>query len=741
MNNTQKHSGTGDNIAGNKIVHNHKEKSVSKWLTGLPLFNPQDMVGRTKELQQLSDLFAQTHRVVLVNGLGGVGKSTLARMYVEQQAKNYDHIAWLGFKDQDSSDMKQMFLSTGLIAGLHLEDIPAEQVFDILVQRLHSLKGKNLLIVDNADNPEAIENHMHYLPSNDNWTILLTSRSKIAHFKELPLDVLSPEDAQTLFLKFYPKANKEPEALHELLKEIGYHTLTVEIMAKTLAESWGLTVAKLLEKVKAKQLADDDLKEAIWIAHRKIYGKQTEHDKARIMGIYENLLVCFELATLTKDEQWMLKQFAVLPPADMDATILLEWLGEETQSKQTSKRLIQQLGSKGWLLQNQQDKKVFKMHPVVKLLALEGLKPRFEDCKKLAEGLTKDITITSSTNSIATKLRWIDYGEELLKVLWDENKIGNIANTLEISKIVADLCTELGHAYEHQGNYAQALNNKTNALEIMMKRLPSKNSDVIISIARYQANLATVYEKQGNYEKARELLEYSLAKGIEHLGSDHPEVAIRQSNLATIYSSLGNYEKARDLLELALTNQLKHFDAEHPTIANRQSILGNIYFRLGNLKKSKELHELALSNAIKYFDTKHPAVAIYQSNLGNVQIALGDYEKAHELMESTLDIHMAIYEPSHPHIAQAQASLAKVYQCLGNYKKALQLLEPALENMIAYFNKKHPNVALFQNSLAHIYFSLDEHAKAAQLWQEAYETSKITLGDSHPQTLAIKECL
>jgi hypothetical protein len=57
---------------------------------------PEKFLGRTEELQAIKDkLFAGNHLLHLVNGEGGIGKTSLASHYYHTYQTEYAHVAWL----------------------------------------------------------------------------------------------------------------------------------------------------------------------------------------------------------------------------------------------------------------------------------------------------------------------------------------------------------------------------------------------------------------------------------------------------------------------------------------------------------------------------------------------------------------------------------------------------------------------------------------------------------------------
>ena len=57
-------------------------------------------------------------------------------------------------------------------------------------------------------------------------------------------------------------------------------------------------------------------------------------------------------------------------------------------------------------------------------------------------------------------------------------------------------------------------------------------------------NMASVYEHQGDYEKALEYYWKALEIRERVLGTDHPDTAATYNNMASVFYAQGDYEKA-----------------------------------------------------------------------------------------------------------------------------------------------------------------------------------------------------
>ena len=64
-------------------------------LTSFARNSKNDIIGREKDLENLRKTLLTNKKTALINGMGGIGKTTLASVYLNEFYNEYDHIAWL----------------------------------------------------------------------------------------------------------------------------------------------------------------------------------------------------------------------------------------------------------------------------------------------------------------------------------------------------------------------------------------------------------------------------------------------------------------------------------------------------------------------------------------------------------------------------------------------------------------------------------------------------------------------
>ena len=73
-----------------------------------------------------------------------------------------------------------------------------------------------------------------------------------------------------------------------------------------------------------------------------------------------------------------------------------------------------------------------------------------------------------------------------------------------------------------------------------------------MTVARRYNNLASIYEKLGDFEQAMEYQQRALDIKLEKLGPEHVDVARSYNNLALIYKDLGDFEQTKEYKQSAL---------------------------------------------------------------------------------------------------------------------------------------------------------------------------------------------
>jgi tetratricopeptide (TPR) repeat protein len=685
-----------------------------KYLTQLPVME-DELVGREDMILELRSRLEQSQRIVLVNGIGGVGKTATAMTYANRFKDEYKHVIWLEKSSNFVGDtISNKLLLQNLDFTIKGDDSTADNVKAIL-NKIENLDGPGLLVIDNADRDLLVIRD--FLPRPPKWHVILTSREELGIGKKIPLDFLSEKDAMQLFYNHY-KWERNDKQVKQIIHLVDYHTLTIEILAK-MAQS--RRIKRLNELIKL-------LEEKGLEIGRKV-NRATGHSKnEEVEFLFPYLQAIFRLnPNWTGDQLELLKIFVALPPIFVPLDMFFQLFGvgpEESYKQDLITIALEKLRVSGWLSYNE-ELDAYKMHRIVQdvLLRREEVKLSFLELRGLEQRICNALAIDDQwKDNPVDKFPFVPYAERILHLV--SNEPGGTSFLLN---------SKLATVYGALGRYEEAAQLLEKQLESSLKSLGETHPN----IAARQADLAQAYGALGRYEEALSLSEKALAMGLARFGEGDPKVADYQSALAAIYQILGRYKEALDLFKKVLASNLKSYGEGHPKVLKSQSNLATSYETLGRYEEAADLLEKVLASELE----NSPHVASYQLNLAVVYKSLGRFKEAAHLMEQALESNLANYGERHPEVTNSQSNLAIIYSNLHRYGEASRLLQKALASSLAIYGESHRRVAICQSNLAGVYRDLGNVAEAKSLWEKARQTFKENLGEDHPHTKTVQRFL
>jgi len=720
----------GQMNVGSTVYNQSLQKELNKFLTSPP-FQSTIFVGRQEELQAVHDrLFTPNNNfLMLINGHGGMGKTTFASKYWEKYQHEYAHLAFLYIENGIANGI----LSLAGMLGLKFSNETTERQLDILITTVTNLAKPCLLILDNVDDEKDLNANILLLRRCTNFHILLTSRLANSDYAEkYPLGTLSKEQALEVFKKHYPLLEESEKTLFaEIYDAVGGNTLVLELLAKNLSNFNN----KLKKRYTLQNLKDDlqngltklsQSKEVNIEYQAKGTGIRNETPEAIILAMYD-------LTDLTEDETTLLSVLSVLPAENIAFDMLTTLLQDENLDTP-----LLSLAQKGWIEYNEAEAS-FKISPVVQEITRHKNQERlFDDCTPLIKNLTR--LLRADNEQYHLLFKWLPYTATLRTLF-----------ATRTNPIMATFQNNLANVLKALGGEANLLQAKLLLEKALQTDIKQFGEDAP-TVASIQSNLSTVLqalEGEANLLQAKLLLEKALQTHIKHFGEDAPTVATAQSNLAAVLQDLGgeaNLLQAKLLNEKALQTHIKYLGEDAHTVATTQSNLAMVLQALGgeaNLRQAKQLLEKALQTDIKHFGEDAPSTASSQSNLATVLQALGGEAyllQAKLLLEKALQTNIKQFGEDAPTVAMSQSNLALVLQDLGGEANLLQaklLLEKALQTDIKQFGEDAPSTARSQNNLAMVLKDLGGEANLLQaklLLEKALQTDIKQFGEDAPST-------
>jgi tetratricopeptide (TPR) repeat protein len=521
--------------------------------------------GRTNELDRLDTILIHDKPAAVtqasvgraaVQGMGGVGKTSLAIEYAHRFRGLYAGVCWCPAETRTGL-LSALAILAGSLGAATAEEADVEKAAKAALRRLAEQRATWLLVYDNVPTPDAIAD---LLPSAG-VHVLITSRfsdwSELAD--EVALDVLPLEEAVALLRSRTGRGYAGAQTLAEVL------------------DCLPLALDHAAAYCKRTQMRFADYARKAW----------SLIDAApRGAGYPRSVGATFDLAITEAVEQCraaetLMAYLAQCAPERIPMT-LVEGAVEELERMEA----LAALAEVSLLKHDQFDDSTpaVTVHRLVQAVARarsEADSSAQENVGKLIARLTASYPEDGYDNpqswSLCAKLT-----PHLL------------ARRGADDPSVFHLLGRTGEYFHGRAAYSQAAPLLRDALAICEKTLGPEHHDTAGSLN----NLANVLRAQGDLAGARPLFERALAIREKALGPEHPDTATCLNNLASVLKAQGDFAGARPLYERALAIREKALGPEHSDTAESLNALAVLLSNEGDFAGARLLLKRALAIGI-----------------------------------------------------------------------------------------------------------------------------------------------
>ena len=332
-------------------------------------YNENCFVGRLEELSHIDEVL-QENQVVFLSGIGGIGKTEIAKRYAYVNQKYYDNIIFLPFQNS----LEDTFIKDDI--SINNVERNAEESKEEYFQRKMKVLRKNvtkkdLIILDNFD-VEYDENLEKIFECPCKFIITTREDYRDYNYPQIYIDKM--QDSQEIMEVFWTYNDKEYsddelETIFNIIELVERHTMTVELVAKYLRETEEST-EELYQKFLKKEgvTSTDDTK----VKHRK--------DKRLLAeSVNVHLLTLFNIFKFKEKEEELIKSLSLLGYIKISREIFLEFC--DAEDNDTS---LEYLIKTGWVKYDEKNGKVW-MHQIILDLIYNYLKPTTKDCPHITQ--------------------------------------------------------------------------------------------------------------------------------------------------------------------------------------------------------------------------------------------------------------------------------------------------------------------------------------------------------------------
>ena len=457
-------------------------------------------VGRKHEIEKIHNLFQETDKIFL-QGIAGIGKSEIAKAYVQKYKSEYKNILYIPYSGSLYNDI------VGLDFVTDLPDNTAEEKFRRHNRFLQTLKSDTLIIIDNFNttdyDEELLADVLLY-----NCKILFTTRSRFDDGTVIDVEEINKNDLLELVGKLYPETEENRNIIEQLIDEIHLHTFGIELIARLLNDSI-LTPDELLKKIKAENI---NLNSADKI-------KAVKDNSSRKRTFYKHISLLFSLFDLSDKQKYIMQNISVMPTSGIPTRQFAYWL--DLSDLNTVNELI----DKGFI--NVLPEHRISIHPIMQEITAADLKPSISACQTLCKNL--QFICLQRHN----------------KVEWYKDIFGTVENIIKFA--VKDkpefYLRFIEDVFPYMDNY-----DYKNGMKIIIDEMEkSLNKDSNTRDKALLLDYKSYFET--DYKKKIELMDKALSL-FDTITSENAQlIANLHSNIGGAYRMLGNYKKAKAYME------------------------------------------------------------------------------------------------------------------------------------------------------------------------------------------------
>ena len=740
-------------------------------------------VGRAAELWAVhSRMFARDFSgveevtgppLVQIRGMGGVGKSLLAEVYATRFAAAFPGgIFWLNLAGDPSrttdSDAvlaehhHQLKALSELLGADSAETPTLDQLRGQLAAVLDARPGPYLWVLDDIPPGLPTEVIATLMPAGTNGRTLLSTRYRGYRFgASLDVDVLPEADALALLTRGRLLAGEDVGQAAELARDLGYHTLALDLAASCLSGLDGIVTFADLRQALA-QTSDDGFQDLV----DELSGEVPASSQRNIAATLWR-----SITLLGEQGLDLLLVAACLAPAPIPGPTLVavlattDELTDEIARRKVAAGLRQvDMHSLARLDTTDGQPVACLTHPMVsravrlagsRRLRREALKGAAVTVLRKQLSNVTDAASRASNEAVLPHARVlatsVGVGREELDLLdavaRTDYEIGawNSALTL-YQREHRMLLDELGdrHQFTLQaaGNVASLLSAlgrhaeaETIEREVLVGRTETLGESDPVSLVAAN-NLTLTLRELGRPGEAAVLLRRIADATRTGMGADHVQTLTSEANLASVLSDLAQHQEALDIQQRVSPLIAAALGPDHPLTLWVVNTMTTSLQGLGRINEAIQLGAEVHRRRKMVLGPEHPATLMTAHNVASLLNKAGDHDQARELQEQILEIRTRVLGRAHPETLATANNLASTLANLGFVKRAADMRRDTWEQLAATLGEDHLSTLAALSNLSFSLRALRLEEEAAEAEERAWRGRRRQLGDTHPHTIA-----
>ena len=716
---------------------------------------PAPLVGRAAQLAEVERAAAEAAdgpRIVVLTGLGGVGKSRLAIEAAYRAATAGRVVWWVPAGDPVAAVEALGRLATALGVAEHADQ-------SVRLARLWQELGRRdgwMLVHDDCPDPASFS---PLCPPVGAGTVVVTTRHRAwgRLGRVVAVDVLGLDDSVHLLTSIAGDDDEETAAA--LARSLGNLPLAL-IQAGAYADQTGMSLAHYAGIFDHRRLAL--LSRAVPDDHRLGVAATWAMSLDQIAGRAPAAAALLDLCAALGPADVPLELLSGAAPSlsGVLAGVVADELAlEDAIAELLRFSLVARHGSR------------LSLHPLLRAVLRERLRAGAVEAARLRVDRILTAGMPADPERAAEWPRWSWWVPHALDVAAHHDEAGEPARAVPLlfaaarylraraiypaardtaeraldaahraggtdDLLLADLTSHLGLVLEHLGSdLPAARRHQEHALDLIrgaggtgtvaeatvLVRLGGVlccQRDLVPAVAAYERALAVLGPDVATREAGCCLTDLALAHWMAGrpalalatfdravaildgcVGARHPAMAHARSGQAVVLQDLGDVERAHALQSTVVATLVDAYGEQHPDVAHALDKLAYMAGLLGRRQDGIAGHGRALAILEGVYGPDHVELGMPLTNMGVMHLAEGEHDRAAAVQDRARSLFALGYGPRHPHTALATRRLGNVRSAQGRLDEAEALLRTALDDTVAALGADHPDAVATRREL------------------------------------------
>lgn len=670
-------------------------------------------VGRERALETLRDRLSGAVTALMpqaVHGLGGVGKTQLAIEYAHRFAGDYDLVWWIEAEDPGRvrTALAELAEELGLSSATGVQRAAEDALKALRRGRPHS---RWLIILDNADNPDAIR---ELLPQGAGH-VLITSRNQLwtKHIPAVELGVFDRGESIRLLRDRMPglsetEANQVADRLGDLPLAIEQAAAWLTLTAMPVNRYLGLLETSDVIRILSENQPPSYPRSAVatWLLSLQ---RLRNHSPAAA-GLLE---ICSFLAP----EEIPVSLFT----GDRFARLITRY-DPTLRDRVLQSLVIREIGRYALARVDARNNSI-KIHRLVQATIREQIDPAIrDDVRRDAQ----ELLIAANPGDPDKPGNWPRYAE-----LFPHLRPAGVveAPRPEARQLIVDVVRSL----HQRGDSASSQQLAEDALA-HWRASECHEDDVTMLMLRF--NLANAQRALADYDTARTADEDVHNRLTRLLGKGHPYSLMTARSLGADLRALGRYAEAEQLDRQTVQGFATTFGTEHPQTLVAEHNHAVSLRLIGDFRSAAELDRRIYQSRLGRFGERDPSTLVSASHYGRDLRDIGDLRGSVEVLSRTLNLQRQAIGVDHPQTLRTAQTLSSALRQFGRFTEAHDLIEDTLSRYQRGHGSRHPETLSCEMTLATVYSASGDDAAALRIAHALLPRHREALGEHHSFTLA-----